>query len=337
MSKAGSEIKLNGGFRFYRITQAVFRDYLVMVAIILLVLITIIIEPKFITIPNLSNIMSQFGPLSLVSLGMTFVIIGGFIDLSVGGLMSFVAVVTISLIQPLGQIPALLAGLALGALLGYVNSLLVLSSGATTQAEALFMTFGMSTVYSALALIWAGGSTQHMSWITSDTSVFETIGAGNVGPIAVSFIIFCACLVLLYVFQTKTYMGRAICLTGGNKTAANLAGIPVKKSIMLIFTISGLMAALSAIVLFSRVTTASPALGKNYETNSILAVVVGGTTLKGGKGSVLRTVLGVLLVTLLSNCMNLLGVSTYMQIVLSGAILIIAIWLDNRKELKGEL
>jgi ribose transport system permease protein len=96
------------------------------------------------------------------------------------------------------------------------------------------------------------------------------------------------------------------------------------------------MAALGSIVLFSRVTSASPVIGANYETNAILAVVVGGTTLKGGNGSVLRTLLGVILVTLLSNCLNLLGVSTFQQAILSGVILMIAIWLDNRKELKGE-
>jgi ribose transport system permease protein len=93
------------------------------------------------------------------------------------------------------------------------------------------------------------------------------------------------------------------------------------------------MSAIGAVVLFSRITTAAPIIGKGYETNAILSVVVGGTTLKGGKGSVLRTVLGVLLITLMSNCMNLLGVSPYMQVVLKGAILVVAIWLDNRKEL----
>ena len=117
------------------------------------------------------------------------------------------------------------------------------------------------------------------------------------------------------------------------RTAAELSGIPVKRSVVLIYTISGLMAAISAVVLFSRITTAAPIIGKGYETNAILSVVVGGTTLKGGKGSVLRTTLGVMLVTLMSNCMNLLGVAPYMQVVLKGTILVTAIWLDNRKEL----
>lgn len=317
---------------FKNIINTVFKEYLVLVAILALVLITAIKEPNFLTTGNMTNVMRQFGPLIMVALGMTFVIIGGFIDLSVAGILSLVAVVTVSLIQPLGQIPALLIGLALGAFCGYLNSKLILICGAMTQAEALFITFGMSMVYGAVALILSGGSTKRMSYIERDTSVFEKIGTGVIGPLSVSFVIFLFCLLLLYIFQNKTYMGRAIYLTGGNKTAAQLAGINIKRSITIIYTISGLMTALGAIVLFSRVTTASPVIGKGYETNAILAVVVGGTTLIGGNGSVTRTVLGTMLVILLSNCMNLLGVSVYMQYMLKGAILVLAIWLDNRKQ-----
>lgn len=308
-------------------------DYLVLVAIALLVIITVIVEPKFLTGDNLTNIMRQFGPLSLVSLGMTLVIIGGFIDLSVAGIISLVAVVTVSLIDKFGQGGALVIGLTLGAALGCLNSIILLTAGATTQAKALFITYGMSAVFSAVALIYTDGSTQHMSWLTTPQTLFTAVGSGTVGVFSVSFLVFLVCLAALYIFQTKTYSGRSISYTGGNMTAAELSGIPVKRSVILIYTISGLMAAISAVVLFSRITTAAPIIGKGYETNAILSVVVGGTTLKGGKGSVLRTTLGVMLVTLMSNCMNLLGVAPYMQVVLKGTILVTAIWLDNRKEL----
>jgi ribose transport system permease protein len=320
-------------FDLKHVFKTLFRDYLVLVAIFLLVLVTIIVEPKFLSAENLTNIMRQFGPLIMVALGMTFVIIGGFIDLSVAGMLSLVAVVTLSMIEPFGQVTALIIGLSLGVFCGYLNSVLLLASGALSQAEALFITYGMSVVYGALALIFSGGSTKHMSYITRDYSLFTEIGEGHVGIFSVSFVIFLILLFLLYVFHNKTYMGRSISLTGGNKTAAQLSGIPVGLSINYIYIISGFMTAVGAIVLFSRVTTASPVLGRNYELNAILAVVVGGTTLAGGKGSVIRTVLGTLLVILLSNCMNLLGVSPYMQTVMRGAILVLAIWLDNRKRL----
>jgi ribose transport system permease protein len=312
---------------------SILRDYLVLIMIAFLVIITAIIEPKFLSGANLVNIMRQFGPLIMVSLGMTFVIIGGFIDLSVAGIINLVAVVTISLIQPLGQIPALLIGLALGIICGALNSLLILSSGALTQAEALFMTFGMSTVYSALALLYSHGSTMHFWDISASKSVFEAIGGGNIGFLSVSFVIFLVLLTLLWIFQSKTAEGRAICLTGGNQIAARLSGIQISRAIVEIYVICGFMAAVGAIVLFSRITTAAPVIGAGYETNAILSVVVGGTTLKGGKGSVLRTVMGVLLIVSMSNCLDLLGVSSYMQYAVKGAILMFAIWLDNRKQL----
>ena len=131
----------------------------------------------------------------------------------------------------------------------------------------------------------------------------------------------------------KTIWGRAIALMGGNKDAAYLAGFNMKRTMRLAYAINGTMSALASIALLSRVTTATATSGANYETNAILCVVVGGTTLKGGKGSVLRTMLGVVLITLLGNCMNMLNLSTYMQTVMRGAVLVIAIWLDNRKEL----
>jgi ribose transport system permease protein len=137
----------------------------------------------------------------------------------------------------------------------------------------------------------------------------------------------------LYFFQSKTVIGRTINLTGGNKIAARLAGRPIGLCVVLIYTLSGVMTALGAFNQFARTTTASPVMGKGFETNAILAVVVGGTTLKGGKGSVMRTVLGTLLIILMSNCLNLLGVSPYMQNVVKGIILVVAIWLDNRKPL----
>lgn len=311
--------------------KAFARDNLVLMTILMLAVFTAVIEPKFLSIANLGNLMNQFGPLSFVALGMTIAIIGGYIDLSVAGIVSLSAVFAISMIDVLGQAGALFAGLLAGALMGLINALIVVSCGALTQAKALFMTYGLSAVYSAVALLYTDGATQHMSHLTSPVTLFRTIGSGKVGFIPFSFLLFCTVMLVLHVFLVKTQTGREICLTGANITAANLSGIPVKLRVVLIYVLSGALSALGAIVLFSRITTASPLLGANYETNAILAVVVGGTSLAGGRGSVVRTMLGVLLVTLLSNCLNLLGVSTYLQAVFKGAVLIIAIWIDRRR------
>lgn len=308
---------------------------LVLLGIIVLCVITAFIEPNFLTAGNFTNILRQFGPLSLVALGMTYVIIGGFIDLSVVGVISLVGVVTISLIDPIGQVGALICGVLLGTILGCITGIVLIAFGAMTQAEVLFITYGMSAIYGAIALIYTHAATVRLSQLHSSYSIFTLIGSGKVGPISISFIIFIICLVFLEIYHKRTLRGREISLMGGNKEAAGLCGFNMKRTMLRVYTICGIMAALASLVLLSRVTSASPTSGSGYETNAIMSVVVGGTTLAGGNGNAFRTVLGVLLIILLSNCMNMLGISTYMQTVMKGAVLVIAIWLDNRKEVFG--
>ena len=162
------------------------KDNLVLVTIMILVLVTAVLEPKFLTIANMGNLMNQFGPLSFVALGMTLAIIGGFIDLSVAGIVSLSAVFTLSMIDVLGQFGAVLAGLLAGALLGLINAGVVVSCGALTQAKALFITYGLSAVFSASALLYTDGATQHMSHLENRTDLFQVIGSGRMGFVPVS-------------------------------------------------------------------------------------------------------------------------------------------------------
>jgi len=301
-------------------------------AIAVLVIVTSVVEPKFLTAANFDNILRQFGTLIFAALGMTFVIMAGFLDLSIGGIISLVAVVTVTLIDKVGQGPAILIGISVGLLCGLINSALIVTSGALTQAESLFITFGMSLVYGAVALMYVQGVTQFLTYSTTDISIFNAINSGGIGFLSVSAVMFLVCLAILYVIERRTYMGRAVVLTGGNKVAARLAGIPISRTIVFIYAVSGVMSAIGAVVLVSRVTLADPTMGTPYMTQAILAVVVGGTALIGGRGSVLWTVVGTLLLILLNNCLNLLGVSSYIQFVLRGVILIAAIWLDRVKQ-----
>ena len=304
----------------------------IFVAIAALVILTSIVEPKFLTADNVDNIVRQFGTLIFAALGMTFVIMAGFIDLSIGGIISLVAVVTVTMIDKVGQGPAIAIGVTVGLVCGLVNAGLIVSSGALTQAEALFITYGMSLVYTAVALMYTQGVTQFLTYSASDISYFDAINSGGFGPLSVSAIMFAISLVILYVIERRTFMGRAVVLTGGNKVAARLAGIPISRAVVMIYAISGLMSAIGAVVLVSRVTLADPTMGTPWMTQAILAVVVGGTALIGGRGSVLWTVFGTLLLILLNNCLNLLGVSSYVQFMLRGVILILAIWLDTAKQ-----
>jgi ribose transport system permease protein len=263
---------------------------------------------------------------------MTFVIMAGFLDLSIGGIISLVAVVTVTLVDRVGQGPAILIGLSVGLGCGLINSLLIITSGALTQAESLFITFGMSLVFGAAALMYTQGVTQFLTYSQSDISIFDAINAGAIGPLSVFAVMFLISLAVLAVIERRTYPGRAVLLVGGNKVAARLAGVPIGRTIVMIYAISGLMSAIGAVILVSRVTLADPNMGVPYMTQAILAVVVGGTALIGGRGSVLWTVVGAFLLVLLNNCLNLLGVSSYVQFMLWGVILIAVIWLDTVKQ-----
>lgn len=304
---------------------------LVLLGILVLCIVTVFVEPAFLSKANMNNILRQFGSLSFVALGMTYVIIGGFIDLSVVGIVSLVGVVTLSLVDPLGQVGALICGLVLGVFLGLLNGCVLVGFGAMTQAEVLFITYGMSSIYGAAALIYTGSETAHLSRCANPTDIFTFIGTGKIGPIPFTAVLFVICLIVLHLFHRKTIWGRQISLMGGNKAAATLCGYNMKKTMILTYAICGLMTSIGSIALLSRVTTASPTSGAGYETNAIMSVVVGGTALAGGSGSGLRTVLGVFLIIILSNCMNMLGLSTYMQTIMKGLVLVVAIWLDNRK------
>jgi ribose transport system permease protein len=307
------------------------KDNPIYLAIALLAIVTSVVEPKFLTLGNFENVLRQFGVLIFAALGMTFVIMAGFIDLSIGGIISLVAVVTVTLIDKVGQGPAILIGLSIGLGCGLINSGLIIASGALTQAESLFITFGMSLVYGAVALMYVQGVTQFLTYSQTDISIFEAINSGRIAFLSVAVVIFLVCLAVLAVIERRTYMGRAVVLTGGNKTAARLAGVPISRTILMIYGISGLLSAIGAIVLISRVTLADPTMGTPYMTQAILAVVVGGTALVGGRGSVLWTVLGTFLLIMLNNCLNLLGVSSYVQFMIWGVVLIGVIWLDAVK------
>ena len=312
-------------------------EYMVLVAIVILVAVTAIVATDingqriFFTEQNLTNLMRQFGPLSFLALGLTFVIIAQFIDLSAPGIIALSAYSALMLVDVIGEGPAIIAGLLVGTALGLLNAVLIIKSGATTQAKALFVTFGMSTIYLSVTLIMRQGQTIDRSFIQHEMPITQFISRGMVGPFTLTFAAFILFVIVLLIFERKTVMGRAVRYTGGNILAAELGGLPTKKVIILVYALCGLMAAVCALVLFSRVPVVTPGMGRFFERDAILAVVVGGTSLVGGRGSVLRTVLGVTLITLMSNCMNLLAINPIMQEILRGGILVLAIWLDHRR------
>jgi ribose transport system permease protein len=294
-------------------------------------LVVAIIEPKFLQSNNILNIMRQISVLGVVSVGMTIVIIGGYIDLSISGIVSLTAVVIISLQHTMGPWLPIGIGLVLGVLAGLVNAGIILFIRAG-NGEALAITFGTQLLLQAASLIYSKG----FSVKAPESSGFRMIGQGRLGFLAVSIIIFLSLALILNFFMRKTRPGRSIYLIGGNKTAASLCGISTNLYVCLMYILSGLLAAAGAVILTSRTMSATPTMGTGYEMNAIMAVVIGGTSLKGGQGSVAKTILGVVLVGIMNNALNILGVTSYLQGVVQGLIIMLAVLLDGLKNKQGE-
>lgn len=301
-------------------------DYLILIGILILTLYTCIVQPSFLAPGNLLSLVRQFVPLGMVALGMTLVIIGGYIDLSVAGIFSFMGIVSAMLLNRMGP-AALIVALVIGALCGLLNAAILIKCGARDDSDALFITFGMQTVFGALALIANSGNYVALT----ETPFTQFIGNGGVLHIPFMLIIFIVVTAVLQFMMKKMPIGRGIHLAGGNPVAAELCGIPLKKIIVMIYVITGVLTTLGAFIMTCRVGSALPIAGRNYEANAILSVTIGGTSLSGGKGSVLNTVLGVALFTIMANALNMLGVDQNMQNVWKGVILVAAIWLDSRR------
>ncbi len=301
-------------------------EYLILIGILVLTVYTCIVQPSFLAADNLLSLVRQFVPLGMVALGMTLVIIGGYIDLSVAGTFSFMGILSAMLLNRMGP-AAVVVILVAGALCGLLNAIVLVGCGARDDSDALFITFGMQTVFGALALIANSGN-----YVALDQNAFtQFIGSGNLVGIPFMLVIFIIATAILQFIMKKMPVGRSIHLAGGNPVAAELCGISVSKIIIIIYTLTGMLTALGALIITCRIGSALPIAGRNYEANAILSVTIGGTSLSGGKGSVLNTVLGVALFTIMANALNMLGVDPNMQNVWKGVILVAAIWLDSRR------
>ena len=306
--------------------KKIINDYLILVGILILIVYTCVVQPTFLSTSNILSLMRSFVPLAFVALGMTLIIIGGYIDLSVAGLFSLLSILGCIFCNRFGAV-SLPMTMLVGCLCGMLNALVLVRCGARDDSDALFITFGMQTVFAALALIANGG----LAVTLTQTDFTRFIGSDNLFGIPVVLLLFAAATAVLHFVMKKTPVGRSIYLAGGNPVAAELCGIKVNKIIFITYTVTGIVTALGAYILLCRVGTSIPTVGKGYETNAIMAVTIGGTSLAGGKGGVLNTVLGVALVTIMSNALNLLGIDANMQSVWKGVILIFAIWIDSRR------
>ena len=311
-------------------------EYAAFIALALLVIVLSVISPEFRTASNFLNLLRQATFNGLIAFGMTCVILSDGIDLSVGSTFALSAIICAELIMldvPAGL--AILISLVAGVLLGLVSGFLV----AKGRLQPFIATLITMTAYRGLAMILTDGKpiSRLASNIESESGamLFKLLGKGNISlgfiSIPIPVVIFIIALVAFWFMLTKTTFGRKIYATGSNAKCANLVGVNVVKTKMIVYSISGFMSALAGLIMISRVDSAQPVLGEGYELDAIAAVALGGTSMSGGRGKITGTFAGVLIIAVLNNGLNILGVSTYYQEVIKAIVILIAVLSDRKR------
>ncbi|MGD6885877.1 ABC transporter permease [Staphylococcus shinii] len=296
------------------------------IGLILLVIIISVLNSAFLEPSNLFNLLRQVSINGLIAFGMTFVILTGGIDLSVGSTLALSsAMIAILMVSGVDSIVALLIGCIFGAILGAINGILI-----TLGKMAPFIaTLATMTVFRGLTLVITDGNP-----ITNlnGSYAFQLFGRGYFLGIPVPAVTMFITFIILYIILHKTVFGRQTYAMGGNEKAAFISGIKVNKLKVMIYSLAGLMSAMAGSILTSRLNSAQPTAGMSYELDAIAAVVLGGTSLTGGKGRILGTLIGVLIIGVLNNGLNLLGVSSFYQQVVKGVVIIIAVLIDRKNK-----
>jgi ribose transport system permease protein len=279
-------------------------------------------SPHFLTFRNLMNVAQQSAINSLVASGMLLAILTAGIDLSVGSILALSISVSGILIVNMGwnSVLAVIIGLAVAALAGTTNGLVLTK---LRLPHPFISTLGMMNVARGLALIITNASpvSGFPRWI-------QFIGSGYVGRIPFSFIMVLSIVVFFHFFLTRTTLGRHIYAVGGNREAARLSGIDTDKVRIMVYTLSGLMAGIAGLTLMGRVNAAYPLAGLAYETDAIAAVIIGGASFMGGVGNIWGTLIGAIMIAVIRNGLNLLGVSPDAQTIVIGLVIIGAVFVD---------
>ncbi|MFT3961809.1 ABC transporter permease [Propionivibrio sp.] len=287
------------------------------------------INENFLTLGNWTNILRQTSINGILAIGMTYVILTRGIDLSVGSILALSGLVAGSLVtgsEPHAAIVGIAAGLAVGLALGAVNGFLV----ARLAVAPFVVTLGMLSVARGLTFIYNDGMP-----IANLSQDFRAIGQGMVGGLPVPVIILGITFLIFWFILKYTTFGRYVYAVGGNERSAKTSGIGTRRVIFTVYAISGLLAALAGQILAARTTSALPQAGVAYELDAIAAVVIGGTSLSGGVGTLSGTLVGALIIGVINNGLDLMGVSSYYQQVIKGTIIVAAVLLDVSRKKPG--
>lgn len=310
------------------ITNKPYREKILrLMPIILMVVVTVsfsLLTPFFLTIRNMQNLSQHMAILLICGIGETFVIILGCIDLSVAGVLTLSAIVSATTLPFVGGFLAIIVGISVGALCGFINGL----AYQFFKIPSLIVTLAMSTISLGVALI-----TSDAQPVRAYVDSYRYIAKNEILGIPVIWIVAAIILGLSYLVGKYTSLGRYTYAIGGKEDVVNLFRIPVRKTKILIFTLAGLLYGLGGVLLAGRIGQASNTFGTGWELDTITAVVLGGTAVSGGVGGVHRTFIGVFIVMALANGLNLMGVSPYLQTTIKGFVLIgaVVMTLDRAK------
>lgn len=295
-------------------------------ALILLMVFVTVLNHSFISPDNLLNLLRQLTVNGFIAFGITFVILTGGIDLSVGSILALTSVIFVGLFTQMG-VPVFLAlviAILLGAILGFINGVFITKG----KLAPFIVTLATMTIYRGLTLVYTDGRPIAGD---RDSYLFEFLGRGLILKIPFQVILFFIMFIILSIVLRKTAFGRKVYAVGGNEKASFIAGIKTDKVKIAIYTISGVMASIAGLILTSRLNSAGPQAGTSYEMDAIAAVVLGGTSMTGGKGSLTGTLIGVLILGVLNNGLNLLGVSSFYQQIVKGIVILLAVLIDRKR------
>jgi inositol transport system permease protein len=309
----------------WRSAGAFFSKYGIYFAFVLLTAILAITSPPFRTWSNFRNVLEQISINGIMAVGMTLVIITAGIDLSVGSVLALSAVVAASFAHPGAHplIVPLAMGILTGLACGAVNGILI----AKQRLAPFIVTLGMMTIARGAALVYTSGRP-----VDNLSNAYDKIGSGSIASVPFLALIFFAVVLLGIFILHYTRFGRYVYAVGGNELAAKISGINTDRILICVYALTGALAGVAGIVLSSRVMSGPPAAGQGYELDAIAAVVIGGTSLSGGVGSMAGTIVGVLIIGVMNNGLDLLNVSSYWQEIVKGMIIVFAVLLDKKSK-----
>ena len=287
-----------------------------------------ILEPRFLTTGNLMTILRQTSINAVIATGMTFVILVGGIDLSVGSVLGFTGAIAATMISGgTNIVVVILTVLILGTFIGFVNGSLI----TVGRLQPFIATLGTVTLLRGLLLVFSQGRPIGTG-NTEGSELFNAIGRGFFGPIPIPVYLMLFIFIIAYYMLNHTRMGRYIYSTGSNEEATMYSGIKTNRVKLFVYAASGMMASIAGVLITARLGSAQPTSGAGYELDAIAAVVLGGTSMAGGIGTITGTAIGALIIGVLNNALNIMQVSSYYQDVAKGIVILVAVLMDRKKK-----